>query len=144
MELEEIRRVVCELDASVPREGAKVNIQKYDDGTGEESGQAFIIANERGYLRLGIEFLKAGLDPLAAPEKSAGKRPDMILVDLDYVFTEDSDVRFDYFERREDVEAKTEPETWGDKLFIFAVLGVIVAIFALAVVGLVTIVRALF
>ena len=46
----------------------------------------------RGYLRLGIELLRAGLDP--APPAAAGARAQVPL-DIDYLMTSDSQAPFD-------------------------------------------------
>lgn len=140
MELSEVERLVGELDAGIPREGARVSLQKY----GGDLDEAFVVANTRGYLRLGVEFLKAGLAPHVPSERTLGKRPDAIDVELEYLITDDSDVNFDYFERREDVTVKTYEETWADRVIPFAVLGAILMILALALVGLAALVRSLF
>ena len=139
MEPDEIRRVVDELDKCIPKENAKVSLQKY----GGDLDEAFIVANERGYLRLGVEFLKAGLAPHVPAGKTLGKRPHAIEVDLEYLITEDSDVHFNYFERTEDVTVETYQASWVDRVIPAVILSAMVAIFALAVVGLVTIVKAL-
>ncbi len=140
MELDEIERIVGELDKRVPKENARVTLQKYGDGLDE----AFIVANEHGYLRLGIEFLKAGFAPYVPAERFLGQRPYAIDVDIDYLMTEDSDVHFDYFERNKDVTVTTNQESWVDRIIPLTILGVIVATLALAIVGLIAIVKALF
>lgn len=48
-----LESLIRQLDAGVPREGAVV-LQREDD-----EGGTLITANRRGYLRLGVEFLKA-------------------------------------------------------------------------------------
>jgi hypothetical protein len=140
MKLDEIKQVVDELDKNIPKDKAKVSFQKY----GGDLDEAFIVATERGYLRLGVEFLKAGLAPYVPGERSLGKRPYAIDVEIDYLITEDSDVHFDYFERSEDLTVKTYRETWVDKVIPLAILGVIISILALAVVGIGTIFKAVF
>jgi hypothetical protein len=140
MELDEIERIVDELDKSISKENAKVSLQKY----GGDLDEAFIVATERGYLRLGVEFLKAGFAPYVSAEKTLGKRPYAIDVDIDYLITEDSDVHFDYFERNEDVTVKTYQESWEDRVIPIAILSAIVSVLALAVVGLVAIIKTLF
>ncbi|HEX7956355.1 MAG TPA: hypothetical protein VF508_05390, partial [Pyrinomonadaceae bacterium] len=139
MELEDIRRVVEGLDEAIPKEGARVGLHRY----GEDLDEAFVVANERGYLRLGVEFLKAGFAPHAPPEKSLGERPHMIYVDLDYLLTEDSDLHFDYFERNEEMTVKAQEDSWVDKLIPAVISVVIVSILVLAIFGLVAVVRAL-
>ena len=140
MELDEVKRIVSELDKSISKENAKVSIQKY----GGDLDEAFIVATEHGYLRLGVEFLKAGFAPYVSAEKTLGKHPYAIEVEIDYLITEDSDVHFDYFERSEDVAVKTYQESWGDRLIPVVILGAMVSILALAIVGVVAIIKALF
>lgn len=140
MELAEIKRVVGELDKSIPKDNAKVSLQKY----GGDHDEAFIVATERGYLRLGVEFLKAGFAPYVPAEKFLGKRPYAIEVEIDYLLTEDSDVHFDYFERSENVTVKTYQESWMDRIIPIAILGAIISILVLAVVGLAAILKAVF
>jgi len=140
MDLHEIKRVVDELDKSIGKDNAKVSLQKY----GGDLDEAFIVATERGYLRLGVEFLKAGLAPYVTAEKSLGKRPYAIDVEIDYLITEDSDVHFDYFERSDDVTVKTYQESWADRIIPVAILGVIIFVLVLAVVGLGATLKAVF
>jgi hypothetical protein len=140
MRLDEIKQIVDELDRIIPKDNAKVSLQKY----GGDLNEAFIIATENGYLRLGVEFLKAGFAPYIPAEKSLGKRPFAIDVEIDYLITDDSDVNFDYFERREDVRVKTYKETLGDKIVPIVIVGVMLSILVLAIVGLVAIIKTLF
>jgi len=140
MNLNEIQQIVDELDRGILKENARVSLQKY----GGDLDEAFIVANERGYLRLGVEFLKAGFTPYLHPERAMGKRPHAINVDLDYLITDDSDVHFDYFERTEDLKIETYQESWADKGIPFAVLGVIFLVLGLAFVGLVFVIRTMF
>jgi len=140
MKPDEIRRIVDELDKSISKENARVSLQRY----GGEVEDAFIVATERGYLRLGVEFLKAGIAPYASPDKTLGKRPFAIEVELDYLITEDSDVNFDYFERCEDVTVKTYKESWADRFIPAAIIGGMLSILALAIVGLVVVLKSLF
>ena len=91
----QIREIVENLDTRVSKEGAVVQFDMYGGGPDE----AMIKANRLGYLRLGIEFLKAAF---ALPAKDAhGKEID---VNIDYLTDEDNPIRFDWFERREDLK----------------------------------------
>jgi hypothetical protein len=87
-----IEPVIAALDAAVPKDGAHVVIHQYGGGPDECS----IVANERGYLRLGIELLKAAFAPAGYQN-----RRDAIEVDVDYVIRDDSEIQLDWFERRE-------------------------------------------
>ena|SRR5687767_1669223 len=140
MNLDEIKQMVEVLDRSISKENAKVSLQKY----GGDLDEAFIVATERGYFRLGVEFLKAGFTPYLSPEKSMGKRPYAVDVELDYLITEDSDVHFDYFERTEDIKIETYQESWMDRVIPIAVVGVIISVLVLAIAGLVFIIKTIF
>ena len=92
MNQQQIQEAIDLLDSSIPREGARVKLHQY--GGGPDEGQ--VIANEAGFLRLGIEFLKAAF---AAPDSSG--EPNAVDVDIDYLVTEDSSINFHWFERRD-------------------------------------------
>lgn len=93
-----IRELVAELDSLVPREGARICLQVYGGGPDESR----VVANEGGYLRFGIEFLKAGLcSPVGSSPGSmswltAGKGS-LVECDLEGLLTEASDVHFESF-----------------------------------------------
>lgn len=140
MNQDEIKQMVEELDRGISKENAKVSLQKY----GDDLDEAFIVATERGYFRLGVEFLKAGFTPYLSPEKTMGKRPYAVDVELDYLITDDSDVHFDYFERTEDIKIETYQESWIDRVFPIAFVGIVISVLGLAIVGLVFIMRTLF
>jgi len=76
--------LVTELDDLVPRDGACVTLRQYGGGPDESR----ITANQRGYLRLGIEFLKAAFAPT--------NKENSLKADIGYLLTEDSDVGFDW------------------------------------------------
>jgi hypothetical protein len=119
-EAEEISSLVSELDRKVPQQGAVVELKQYGGGPDESK----VIANQLGYLRLGIEFLKAAF------KQPSEKNPDAIEVDLRYLLSDDSDVGFDQFERREDMKERQIEKTSA----IPAVVGCCLAILLLAVV----------
>jgi hypothetical protein len=91
---EAIQNAISSLDKAVPKEGARVAMVQYGGGPDESQ----IIANRQGYLRLGIEFLKAAYSTPLQPEPKA---PDMVKLDLEYLLTNDSDINFDWCERCE-------------------------------------------
>jgi hypothetical protein len=74
----------------VSREGAFVHLTQYGGRPDESS----IIANQAGYLRFGLELMKAGLAP---PDTDAPS----VKVDLGYLLTPNSDLRLDLCERRD-------------------------------------------
>jgi hypothetical protein len=91
--LPELRELVGQLDRLVPREGAKLRIPNDPDGN-------TTIGTQRGYLRLGIEFLRAGLAPTAGSDREVPRIP----LDVEYLLTQDSDAPFDRCEVHDDVE----------------------------------------
>ncbi len=98
-DIEQIKNLASELAAAVPREGAWIRLTQYGGGLDE----CRIIGNQRGYLRLGIEFINLALAPTSENSHS-------ISADLRYLMTSDSDVRFDWFERREELPTVTQAE----------------------------------
>jgi hypothetical protein len=123
--LEQIKKLVADLDAAVPRAGARVHLSQYGGGPDESK----MVANQRGYLRLGIELLRAAFAP---PSPNS---PEQIQVDLRYLLTNDSSVGFDWFERREDLADATRAERKPNRLIpAILVLGLGAAV-ALAMIG---------
>jgi hypothetical protein len=126
----DIRRLVGELDAALSREGAFVHLTQYGGGPDESS----IIANQAGYLRFGLELMKAGLAPADTDAPS-------VKVDLGYLLTPNSDLRFDWCERRDgppENKGQLSPVTSriiGIGCFLLFLLSI-----ALALVGLSTVV----
>lgn len=133
METNELSSIVNRLDQDISRNNAKVTIQKY----GGDLTEAFVVGTPNGYLRLGVEFLKAGLVPHASLEKSE------IDVDVEYLIDDDSDVQFDYFERKDQLTIKTYEASVVDKLIPFVLLAVVGSVLVLAIVGLRTVIKAL-
>jgi hypothetical protein len=123
-----LQSTIAELDDAVPRAGARVKFEQYGGGPDE----SHVIANREGFLRLGVEFLKAAY----APAGIAHSR-DAVPVELNYLVSEDSTVNFDWFERREpDAPAMLDA---GGYLIPVIIVGMFVSLFALAAVGLYTV-----
>lgn len=131
MDFDDLVAVVNRLDESVSKENAKVRLNQY----GGDGDDGCIIATQTGYLRFGIELLKAGTAPAPA-EKSIA-----IDVDIGYLIDDDSSISISTFERVEVLDAETNEHTWGDSLFIYAIIGVLIAMPILSVVGLIALVR---
>lgn len=85
--LPELRELVDQLDRLVPKEGARLRIPA--DAGGNTAG------TQRGYLRLGIEMLRAAAAPVEAGE--AYDRPHLPLA-IDYLMTADSESPFEVCE----------------------------------------------
>lgn len=139
MNREELKQIVEDLDKDISKENARVSMQKY----GGDLDEAFIVGTENGYLRLGVEFLKAGLTPYVNAEKVASRQPYAIDVDLDYLIQEDSDVQFDYFERTEDIKIKTYNPSWVDRTIPIVMLAFLLSVLILAIAGAFAIVKGL-
>jgi hypothetical protein len=129
MDEEKVHEAIAALEHEVPRDGAKVKLCQY--GGGPDEGQ--IIANQAGYLRLGIELLKGAFSPAECDKGSTA-----VQIDLEYLITNDSTINFDWFERREIIDSTALSATGRLIgilfLFIIALLGVF------AIVGIATVV----
>jgi len=91
--VQELRELVDQLDRLIPKEGAKLRIPADPDGN-------TTIGTQRGYLRLGVELLRAGLTPTAAAEPEIPQLP----LDIGYLLTPDSETPFDLCEIDENVD----------------------------------------
>jgi hypothetical protein len=127
---EQIKKMVAELDAAVPRDGARVHLSQYGGGPDESK----VVGNQRGYLRLGIEFLRAAFAPPTT------KSQEQIDADLRYLLTEDSTVGFDWFERREDLTTTTQAERKPSRFAPAIITLVLICGLILAIIGLGTVV----
>jgi hypothetical protein len=92
--LPRIRELVDELDRLVPKEGARLRIPSDPDG-------ATTAGTQRGYLRLGVELLRAGVGPL---QRDHAQDAPYVSVAVDYLLTADSDSPFELCEVIEDVD----------------------------------------
>lgn len=92
---DELHTLIGDLDERIGKEGAIVRlvVQYEDDGT-------VILANQLGYLRLGVEFLKAAYLPLQADSENG----DAIDVDLPYLFGQET-ICFRFRRRENDLPA---------------------------------------
>ena len=100
----EIQQRVNELDAAVTKDGSKLLI--YVD---PDHGNCAFVANRKGYLRAGIEMLRAAIVPLAAHESTTP-------IDIKYLCGERG-LRVDKLERREDINTARLPSGWKSVLF---------------------------
>src|SRR5450631_2670511 len=107
MDEEDIRRRVDELDASVNREGARFLI--YCEHPEPDSCE--LIANRQGYLRAGIELLRAAIAPLAPGDS-------ITPIKIDYLIGYERSLQVKRLTRQEDVYAGLPPlkkNSWKDK-----------------------------
>ena len=134
MDVVQIRKLLSELDAAVPKEDARVLLSVYGGGPDESK----MVGTEQGYLRLGIELMKAGI----APESPDAEKPEDISPDIDSIVHPDSTINFDWFERRDPgVPVASGPDPRG-RFFAIAVISAVGAIGALAIVGAVALITA--
>ena len=132
-----IETLVSELDNEVPREDAFARLVQYGGGPDE----SYLVANERGFLRLGIEFLRAAVAPPRPGRTNGGQILD---IDLDYVLDPDAEIGIDYLERRDPFEPNApvaEPTTWPERVRVTLIVLAVVAAVAVWIVGAVTLAR---
>ena len=96
-------------------------------GGGPEEGQ--IIGNRNGYRRLGIEFLKASLH-----ETDEG-----FTVDLKYLVSPDSTIRFDWFELSNTMPSTKSEQTWSERMILIGCFIIFAIALFIFVVGLCTV-----
>lgn len=133
MDEEDIRLAIEKLDLGIPKDGAIVRFQQYGGGPDESKMEA----NESGYLRLGVELLKA-----AYSKKSYKTEGNSIFVDLEYLVSPDSDVDFDWFERNDSLKPfETQEESWKNKIVSMFIAGFMFSFIALAVYGALALLR---
>jgi len=130
---EQIKALVRQLDALVPKEGAAVRIESYDRFC---EGQ--IVANSLGFLRLGISLLKAAHAPIVP----SGVTAPIVDVDFEEALLPGSTIEIECLVRREDLKA-AEPEMAdrGSRWVPIGCIGAICVIMFLAVVGAVAVLR---
>ncbi|MHA3773910.1 hypothetical protein ACXR0O_20450 [Verrucomicrobiota bacterium sgz303538] len=121
-----LRHLIDELDGTIPKEGVYVSIK----GRNEYG----IVANQRGYLRLGIEFLRAAII------QQSPRQPGNLDLDLDYLIAEDTDEYLYWFERTEDVPKRPSESAQRHHPVAQYLLVAFVSVILLAVIGFVTVV----
>lgn len=130
MDKVELSKIVNSLDSVVPRENAHFAIYTYGGGTDE----SFTQGNSNGYLRYGIEFLKAGL-------RIGDDKKDEIEVELGYLINEDSDFRCHYFKVSDEPRAEVCQQNWKDNLVPGIVIICLILILLMALIGIITVLR---
>jgi len=89
---EELRELIDRLDQEIPCDGAVVEWHRNDQSEVE------VTANERGYVRLGIEFLKAAFAELHSCHPGV---PEYLEVDMRYMMSGDTSLWPSWFELEE-------------------------------------------
>lgn len=137
MDEDKLKAIIKQLDDEIPRDGAKVILEQYGGGPDESQ----IVANQKGYLRLGVEFLKAAF----AERKSISKKGyDSVPIDLGYLISENSTVDFDNFEITESFTDTTYKRKIADRLIPIVFVGILAVIALLALIGFGVVVKKLF
>jgi hypothetical protein len=120
----EIRDLVERLDHLIPKDGAHLTIPGNPEGT-------TTVGNRLGYLRFGVEFLVAALDPLA----SSAAAPTRIVADLDYLLTEGSRAPFELCEIDEAIGSRPPVSSGLGALGQLGAAVLVVAALVLAFIG---------
>jgi len=129
--------IIEELDKIVPTKGAIVKLDQY--GGGPDEGR--IVANKSGYLRLGIEFLKAAFAAPIVLEDNKEEDIEDIEIKLNDLIAHNSDIHFDWFQRTENIQAqKYKPTFWSDRVVPFLLLTCLISIVIFSIIGFVSLV----
>jgi hypothetical protein len=129
----ELQDLVDRLDHLVPKEGAHLTLPA--DAEGRTTA-----GNRAGYLRLGIELLRAALSPLPASEEA----PTRVVLQVDELLTEGSRAPFELCELDESIGSRPPAQS---RLGVFGQMGTgvgVVLILILAFVGAAVLWRCLF
>lgn len=118
IDADELRVMVEKLDRSLPNPSKAVYFEQYGGGPSEMK----FIATRDGYLRLGVELLKA-----AIAAEIPGK-PNAVDLDISELVHPQSAVDFDWFERRPDISTfpKEMEVGWSGRAIAAAIVGFLV------------------
>jgi hypothetical protein len=98
MEDDDIRRRVDELDAAISKDGAELLVYCEDI----EAQAVELTGNRKGYLRAGIEMLKAAVVPMRSGDS-------ITPIDLDYLVRNARSLHVKRLTREEDVQSALPP-----------------------------------
>lgn len=116
---ERLVQIVQELDALIPKDGAKLRMDRY----GGASDEGMMIANELGYQRMGIELLRRSLGGEAQA------------TDLQYLVSEDSTIQFSIFHLTDNGEIPERTARWFDPFLGYGCFIAGLILFGLAAYG---------
>ncbi|HEV8254541.1 MAG TPA: hypothetical protein VGQ78_07295 [Vicinamibacteria bacterium] len=118
----ELRELVERLDRLIPKDGAHLSIPADADGNST-------VGSRLGYLRFGVEFLAAALEP----RPGSDEEPTRIVPDLDYLLTDGSETPFDLCEVDEAIGSRPPVRTRlgpiGQLAAAILVIGALILIF---------------
>lgn len=123
-----IKEIISDLDRNIPKDDAYIQFSIYGGGVDESK----IRANKNGYLRLGVEFMKAAF---VSPVNQGSSESGNIEIDIDYLIKEQSPIEFNLFERAEKNEPIKYNYSFFDRIFPLLIILSIVAITIFAVIG---------
>ena len=129
----ELRDLVDRLDRLVPREGAHLTLPTDAEGRAT-------VGNRLGYLRLGIEMLRAALSPVPASDEA----PARVVPQVEGLLTEGSRAPFELCELDESIGSRPPAQS---RLGVFGQMGAgvaVVLILILAFIGAAVLWRWLF
>ena len=135
MDEDDIRRSVSALDAAIEKQGAQLLISCDDDNVYCE-----FVANKAGYLRAGIELLRAAVEPLDPGDFVTS-------TDLNYLVGKRG-LLVKRLTRRDDVEAAFQPikrkATWKQGAAGVGCVTLLVCLVGLTLIGLLQLVAWIF
>jgi hypothetical protein len=134
MDLANIEQFVADLDRNVQKQNARMRLYEH----GGDKDLSCMTGTREGYLRFGIELMKTGL---ATPAETK-----FVEADIDYLFDDGSTISFTTFERVETIEELDQDnyeKTWGDRIVIYTIISILIALPILAIIGLITVIRLL-
>ena len=124
----DIQAMIGRIDASVPKDGAKLLIYVEDE---EEPQECELVGNRDGYLRAASEFLRAATVRL---------EPDAFITPIDFNYLVSSrGLQVKRLSRSSDVEAILPParkQTWKDKAFGIGCLSILIFLAISAFIGI--------
>jgi hypothetical protein len=123
----EIQQIITQLDDSVPKDGARLLINIEDT----ETNECELIGNRNGYLRAGLEFLRAATVPL---------EPNAFITSIEFNYLVPSrGFLVKRLSRQQDPEAALPPlkrHTWKDKAAGIGCLTVATFLFICTLIGI--------
>ena len=122
MDRARLEAIVAELDREIPHSGARVQL----DVEPSEEHHSALVANEAGFLRFGVEMLKAGLSADG----------NLTNVEIENLISPASTISFDRVEKRENLYES--PDAGGGWLLPSVGLVVVLLVTIVFTVGVVT------
>jgi hypothetical protein len=129
----EVRDLVGRLERKLPRQGAHLMVQPGLEGGG-------LVGNQLGYLRLGVELLRASLDPAPASEGT----PMQVKPDLASILAEGERTLFEGWELDESIVSRAPIQSRLGAIGQLVAGAVMVGLVLLALLGVFLVLRFIF